>query len=186
MPSLLDKVWEAHVVDRAPGEPDLLYVDRHLIHEVTTPQAFEGLKTAGRKVRRPDLTFAVIDHVIPTDDRSRPLQDEIAEAQLAALEKNQADFGIKVFFGATDPRQGVIHAVMPEQGIILPGNTVCCGDSHTATHGLSGPWLSASAPVRWSTYWPPRPFININPNNSRWKSKAVCPRGCRPKTLFST
>ena len=138
MPSLLDKVWEAHIVDRAAGEPDLLYVDRHIIHEVTTPQAFEGLKKVGRRVRRPDLTFAVIDHVIPTDDRSRPLKDEIAEAQLAALEKNQAEFGLKVFFGATDPRQGVIHTVMPEQGIILPGNTVCCGDSHTATHGALG------------------------------------------------
>ena len=138
MPSLLDKVWEAHVVDRAPGQPDLLYIDRHLIHEVTSPQAFEGLREAGRKLRRPDLSFGVIDHSIPTDDRERPLKDEVAEAQLAALEKNQADFGLKVFYGATDPRQGVIHVTMPEQGIILPGNTVVCGDSHTATHGAFG------------------------------------------------
>ena len=138
MASLLEKIWEAHVADRVPGEPDLLYIDRHLIHEVTTPQAFEGLRANHRKVRRPDLTFAVIDHVIPTDDRRRPLADEIAEAQLAALEKNQADFGVKVFFDATDPRQGVIHVTMPEQGLILPGNTVVCGDSHTATHGAFG------------------------------------------------
>ncbi|UQZ89719.1 3-isopropylmalate dehydratase large subunit [Deltaproteobacteria bacterium Smac51] len=138
MPSILDKIWEAHVVDRAPGQPDLLYIDRHLIHEVTSPQAFEGLRVAGRKVRRPDLTFGVIDHSIPTDDRTRPLKDDVAEAQLAALEKNQADFGLKVFFGATDPRQGVIHVTMPEQGIVLPGNTVVCGDSHTATHGAFG------------------------------------------------
>ncbi|MDL2227241.1 3-isopropylmalate dehydratase large subunit [Deltaproteobacteria bacterium OttesenSCG-928-M10] len=138
MPSLLDKIWEAHVVDRAPNQPDLLYIDRHLIHEVTSPQAFEGLRAAGRKVRRPDLTFGVIDHSIPTDDRRRPLQDEVAEAQLAALEKNQTEFGLKVFFGADDPRQGVIHVTMPEQGIVLPGNTVVCGDSHTATHGAFG------------------------------------------------
>jgi 3-isopropylmalate/(R)-2-methylmalate dehydratase large subunit len=138
MASLLEKIWEAHVVDRAPGQPDLLYIDRHLIHEVTSPQAFEGLKAAGRRVRRPDLTFGVIDHSIPTDDRRRPLKDEVAEAQLAALEKNQAEFGLKVFFGADDPRQGVIHVTMPEQGLTLPGGTVVCGDSHTATHGAFG------------------------------------------------
>ena len=138
MASLLDKVWAAHVVNQAPGEPDMLYIDRHLIHEVTSPQAFEGLRTAGRKLRRPDLTFGVTDHVVPTDNRNRPLADEVAEAQLAALEKNQAEFGLKVFYGYTDPQQGVIHVTMPEQGIILPGNTVVCGDSHTATHGAFG------------------------------------------------
>ncbi|MDR1871703.1 MAG: 3-isopropylmalate dehydratase large subunit [Deltaproteobacteria bacterium] len=136
--SLLDKLWESHVVDRTPGRPDLLYIDRHLIHEVTSNQAFMGLKAAGRKVRRPDLTCGVIDHSIPTDDRARPLKDQIAEAQLAALEKNQKEFGITTFFGATDLRQGVIHVTMPEQGLILPGHTVVCGDSHTATHGALG------------------------------------------------
>ncbi|KXS56799.1 MAG: isopropylmalate isomerase [Candidatus Adiutrix intracellularis] len=138
MASLLDKIWDAHIVERIEGTPDLLYVDRHLVHEVTSPQAFEALRLAGRKVRRPDLTFAVIDHSIPTDDRSRPLQDEVAEAQLAALEKNQAEFGLTIFFGDTDPRQGVIHVTMPEQGIVLPGYTVVCGDSHTASHGALG------------------------------------------------
>ncbi|MDR1607302.1 MAG: 3-isopropylmalate dehydratase large subunit [Deltaproteobacteria bacterium] len=136
--SLLDKLWEAHVVDRAPGRPDLLYIDRHLIHEVTSNQAFEGLRKAGRRVRRPDLTCGVIDHTIPTDDRRRPLKDPTSEAQLAALEKNQAEFGIKTFFGVTDIRQGVIHVTMPEQGLILPGHSVVCGDSHTATHGALG------------------------------------------------
>jgi len=136
--SLLDKIWAAHLVDQSPGAPDLLYIDRHLIHEVTSPQAFEGLRRAGRRLRRPDLTFGVIDHSIPTDDRRRPLKDQVAEAQLTALEKNQAEFGLRVFFGADDPRQGVIHVTMPEQGIVLPGNTVVCGDSHTATHGALG------------------------------------------------
>jgi 3-isopropylmalate/(R)-2-methylmalate dehydratase large subunit len=136
--SLLDKIWAAHLVDQAPDAPDLLYIDRHLIHEVTSPQAFDGLRRAGRRLRRPDLTFGVIDHSIPTDDRHRPLKDPVAEAQLAALEKNQAEFGLRVFFGADDPRQGVIHVTMPEQGIVLPGNTVVCGDSHTASHGALG------------------------------------------------
>ncbi|MDR2724751.1 MAG: 3-isopropylmalate dehydratase large subunit [Candidatus Adiutrix sp.] len=136
--SLLDKIWAAHLVDQAPGAPDLLYIDRHLIHEVTSPQAFEGLRRSGRRLRRPDLTFGVIDHCLPTDDRRRPLKDQAAEAQLTALEKNQADFGLKVFFGADDHRQGVVHVTMPEQGLILPGNTVVCGDSHTASHGALG------------------------------------------------
>jgi 3-isopropylmalate/(R)-2-methylmalate dehydratase large subunit len=138
MSSLLDKIWESHLVSRSEGKPDLLYVDRHLVHEVTSPQAFEGLKKAGRKLRRPDLIFGVIDHSIPTDDRRRPLKNPVAEAQLAALEKNQAEFGIETFFGVADPRQGVIHVTMPEQGLILPGHSVVCGDSHTATHGAFG------------------------------------------------
>jgi 3-isopropylmalate/(R)-2-methylmalate dehydratase large subunit len=115
-----------------------LYVDRHLIHEVTSSQAFELLRAHGEELRRPDLTMGVIDHSIPTDDRTRPLKDKVAEAQLAALEKNHKEFGFKVFFGAKDPRQGVIHVVMPEEGLILPGHSVVCGDSHTATHGALG------------------------------------------------
>lgn len=137
MPSLLDKIWEAHVVERSPGQPDLLYIDRHLVHEVTSPQAFEALRLAGRKIRRPDLTLAVMDHSVPTCDRSRPLKDPVAEAQVAAIEKNAADFGFSLF-GLDDPSQGVIHVTMPEQGYILPGLTVVCGDSHTATHGAFG------------------------------------------------
>lgn len=137
MPTLLDKIWETHVVDREPGQPDLLYIDRHLVHELTSPQAFEGLRTAGRRVRRPDLTFAVVDHAIPTCDRSRPFKDPVAEAQVQAVEKNAAEFGV-TFFGVNDPRQGVIHATMPDLGITLPGMTIVCGDSHTATHGAFG------------------------------------------------
>lgn len=137
MPTLLDKIWETHVVDREPGQPDLLYVDRHLVHELTSPQAFEGLRTAGRRVRRADLTFAVVDHAIPTCDRSRPFKDPVAEAQVQAIEKNTAEFGV-TFFGVDDPRQGVIHATMPDLGLTLPGMTIVCGDSHTATHGAFG------------------------------------------------
>ncbi|MDR2367506.1 MAG: 3-isopropylmalate dehydratase large subunit [Deltaproteobacteria bacterium] len=138
MPSLLDKLWESHLVKREPGKPDLLYIDRHLIHEVTSPQAFEALRLAGRGLRRPELVCGVIDHSIPTDDRARPLKDKLAEAQLAALEVNQAEFGVGTFFGDRDPAQGVIHVTMPEQGLVLPGHSVVCGDSHTATHGALG------------------------------------------------
>ncbi|MDR2352052.1 MAG: 3-isopropylmalate dehydratase large subunit [Deltaproteobacteria bacterium] len=138
MLSLLDKLWASHLVKETPSEPDLLYIDRHLVHEVTSNQAFESLRTQNRPLRRPDLTCAVIDHSLPTDERTRPLKDTVAEAQLAALEKNQAEFGVKVFFGDTDPCQGVIHVTMPEQGLILPGHSVVCGDSHTATHGAFG------------------------------------------------
>ncbi|MDR1658495.1 MAG: 3-isopropylmalate dehydratase large subunit [Deltaproteobacteria bacterium] len=138
MPSLLDKLWTAHLVESLPGGQDLLYIDRHLIHEVTSNQAFEGLRAAGRSLRRPELICGVIDHSITTDDRSRPLKDAVAEAQLAALERNQAEFGVKTFFGVNDPAQGVIHVTMPEMGLVLPGHSLVCGDSHTATHGALG------------------------------------------------
>jgi 3-isopropylmalate/(R)-2-methylmalate dehydratase large subunit len=138
MPSLLDKLWSAHLVESLPGGQDLLYIDRHLIHEVTSHQAFEGLRAAGRRLRRPDLTCGVIDHSITTDDRTRPLRDALAEAQLAALERNQAEFGVRTFFGVEDPAQGVIHVTMPDMGLVLPGHSVVCGDSHTATHGALG------------------------------------------------
>jgi len=137
MKTLLDKIWEAHVVVAAGERPELIYCDRHLVHEVTSPQAFEGLRQAGRKVRRPELTFAVMDHVVPTEPFTRPLADEIAENELAALERNCAEFGIRLFHH-DHPRQGVIHVTMPELGVILPGQTVFCGDSHTATHGAFG------------------------------------------------
>ncbi len=138
MSALLDKIWDEHLVVREAVRPDLLYVDRHLIHEVTSAQAFDGLRSAGRSVRRPDLTFATMDHVAPTDtNRCRPLQDPIAEAQLDALERNCRDFGIELLHMG-HPNQGVIHVVAPELGLILPGSTVLCGDSHTSTHGAFG------------------------------------------------
>ncbi|RJX28573.1 MAG: 3-isopropylmalate dehydratase large subunit [Desulfarculus sp.] len=137
MPTLLDKIWKSHLVRPGDGRPDLLYVDRHLVHEVTTPQAFAALAREGRKVRRPDLTFAVCDHVLSTENRDRPLADPVAEEQLKALEANTAAHRI-TYFGQDDPRQGVIHVTMPELGLILPGQVVIAGDSHTATHGALG------------------------------------------------
>ena len=137
MATLLEKIWASHLVARPEGRPDLLYCDRHLVHEVTSPQAFDGLRRAGRKIRRPDLTFAVVDHVVPTTEFTRPLADEIAEGQLAALEKNCEEFGLELFYSG-HPNQGVIHVTMSELAIVLPGNTVFCGDSHTSTHGAFG------------------------------------------------
>ncbi|MDK2857845.1 MAG: 3-isopropylmalate/(R)-2-methylmalate dehydratase large subunit [Verrucomicrobiota bacterium] len=135
--TLFDKIWDAHIVrDLGDGEV-LLYIDRHLVHEVTSPQAFEGLRLAGRKVRRPDLTFATMDHNVPTDENRMNITDPIAKAQVDALSQNCSDTKVTLF-ALGDERQGVIHIIGPEQGIILPGLTVVCGDSHTATHGAFG------------------------------------------------
>ncbi|HQU86662.1 MAG TPA: 3-isopropylmalate dehydratase large subunit, partial [Pyrinomonadaceae bacterium] len=137
MKTLYDKIWDAHVVHEETGKPALLYIDLHLIHEVTTPQAFAGLRLANRKVRRPDLTFATLDHAIPTINRHLPFNDKIAEKQVEALRKNCADFGIKIF-DLDRIEQGIIHVFGPEQGLVQPGMTIVCGDSHTSTHGAFG------------------------------------------------
>jgi 3-isopropylmalate/(R)-2-methylmalate dehydratase large subunit len=132
--TLLDKIWDAHVVDREPGRPDLLYVDLHLLHEVTSPQAFAGLRAAGRAPRRPDLCLATIDHNVPTEGRARVWADAEAAAQAEALRRNCRRHGITLF-DVDDPRQGIVHVVGPEQGLTQPGMVIVCGDSHTATHG---------------------------------------------------
>ncbi len=134
--TLFEKVWQNHVVCELPGGQTLLYIDRHLIHEVTSPQAFEGLRQTNRAVRRPDLTFATMDHNIPTVDRFN-LIDPIAREQVKTLEKNCAEFGIPLY-GLDSDRQGIVHVIGPELGLTLPGTTVVCGDSHTSTHGAFG------------------------------------------------
>jgi 3-isopropylmalate/(R)-2-methylmalate dehydratase large subunit len=134
--TLFDKVWEAHVVERAPDGSALLYIDRHLIHEVTSPQAFEGLRLSGRGVRRPELTLAMADHNVPTR-RDGDEFDPDSRAQVAALEANAREFAIPAF-SLDDPRQGIVHVAGPEQGASLPGMTIVCGDSHTSTHGAFG------------------------------------------------
>jgi len=135
--TLFEKIWDAHVVREEPGEPPLLYIDLHLVHEVTSPQAFEGLRLTGRRVRRPDLTIATADHNVPTWRGRLPVDDEIAKAQLDALERNCAEFGIRLE-GMFSPRQGIVHVIGPELGLTQPGMTVVCGDSHTSTHGAFG------------------------------------------------
>jgi 3-isopropylmalate/(R)-2-methylmalate dehydratase large subunit len=136
--TLYQKIWDAHVVQQAEGFPTLLYIDCHLIHEVTSPQAFQGLRERGLKLRRPDRTFGVVDHSIPTTDRSLPIADPQAASQIATFEQNCVEQGV-TFFGSQDnQRQGIIHVIGPEQGLTLPGMTIVCGDSHTSTHGAFG------------------------------------------------
>jgi 3-isopropylmalate/(R)-2-methylmalate dehydratase large subunit len=137
MSSLFEKLWKSHVVREARGEPTLLYIDLHLIHEVTSPQAFEGLRQAGRKVRRPDLTFGTVDHNVPTTDRSLPIADPIAATQVDTLRRNCREFGIQLF-DIHSPEQGIVHVIGPELGLTRPGMTIVCGDSHTSTHGAFG------------------------------------------------
>jgi 3-isopropylmalate/(R)-2-methylmalate dehydratase large subunit len=135
--TLYDKIWDDHVVDTQPDGTCLIYIDRHLVHEVTSPQAFEGLRVAGRKVRQPERTLAVVDHNVPTTDRSHGIEDPEAATQVAALAQNARDFGIE-YYSELDVRQGIVHIIGPEQGFTLPGTTIVCGDSHTSTHGAFG------------------------------------------------
>src|SRR4051812_26920451 len=135
--TLAEKVWDAHVVRRAEGEPDLIYVDLHLVHEVTSPQAFDGLRLAGRPVRRPDLTLATEDHNVPTDLLQGPIADPVSRTQIETLRKNCAEFGIRLH-RMGDAGQGIVHVIGPQLGITQPGMTIVCGDSHTSTHGAFG------------------------------------------------
>jgi len=135
--TLFEKIWNSHVVVEKQNGPSLIYVDRHLVHEVTSPQAFDGLRMNKRKVRRPDLTIATMDHNVPTNDRSLPILDQTSAVQIQTLEKNCKDFGIKLF-DINSPNQGIVHVIGPQLGITLPGTTIVCGDSHTSTHGAFG------------------------------------------------
>ncbi|PYS88140.1 MAG: 3-isopropylmalate dehydratase large subunit [Acidobacteria bacterium] len=135
--TLFDKLWDAHVVRAAAGEPALLYIDLHLVHEVTSPQAFDGLRAAGRGVRRPDLTIATVDHNVPTTDRSLPIADPIAAKQIETLRRNCREFGVKLY-DINAAEQGIVHVIGPELGLTQPGMTIVCGDSHTSTHGAFG------------------------------------------------
>ncbi|HZE73167.1 MAG TPA: 3-isopropylmalate dehydratase large subunit [Pyrinomonadaceae bacterium] len=135
--TLFEKLWHSHVVKEDPGEPTLLYIDLHLVHEVTSPQAFEGLRDAGRRVRRPDLTYATVDHNVPTTDRTLPIADAISAKQVETLQNNCREFGIRLF-DLHSPEQGIVHVIGPELGLTRPGMTIVCGDSHTSTHGAFG------------------------------------------------
>ncbi len=135
--TLYDKIWDEHVIDRSEDGTCLIYIDRHLVHEVTSPQAFEGLRMTGRKVRRPEATLAVMDHNVPTTDRSKPIVEEESRIQVDTLRKNCEEFGVQLF-DLSDVRQGIVHIIGPEQGFTQPGMTIVCGDSHTSTHGAFG------------------------------------------------
>jgi len=136
--TMFEKIWDAHVVHEEPGQPSLIYIDLHLVHEVTSPQAFDGLRMAGRKVRRPELTVATADHNTPTWELTRPIEDQISKAQLDALDRNAAEFGLPFYYDRFSENQGIVHVIGPDLGYTLPGKTVVCGDSHTSTHGALG------------------------------------------------
>jgi len=135
--TMYDKIWDDHVVETGADGTSLLYIDRHLVHEVTSPQAFEGLRLTGRKVRAPEKTLAVVDHNIQTTDRSQGIADPESRLQVEQLAENAREFGIE-YYNEFDRRQGVVHIIGPEQGFTLPGTTIVCGDSHTSTHGAFG------------------------------------------------
>ncbi|MGD9740962.1 MAG: aconitase family protein, partial [Bauldia sp.] len=135
--TLYDKIWDDHLVHEAPDGTALLYIDRHLVHEVTSPQAFEGLRASHRRVRAPEKTLAVVDHNVPTSDRRFGIADPESATQVATLAENAAEFGVE-YYNELDRRQGIVHIVGPEQGFTLPGMTIVCGDSHTSTHGAFG------------------------------------------------
>ena len=135
--TMVEKIWDSHIVHEEPGQPAILYVDLHLVHEVTSPQAFDGLRMTGRHVRRPDLTVATVDHNVPTWDRALPITDEISLKQIQALVHNCEEFGLTIY-DMNSPGQGIVHVIGPEQGYTQPGKTIVCGDSHTSTHGAFG------------------------------------------------
>ncbi|MCF8034260.1 MAG: 3-isopropylmalate dehydratase large subunit [Desulfarculaceae bacterium] len=183
MPTLLDKIWDNHLVRRESGRPDLIYIDRHLVHEVTSPQAFAALRRDGRKVRRPDLTYAVCDHVTPTNSTARPLADEIAENQLASLEANTAEFGVP-YFGWGKAGNGVIHVTMPEQGLVLPGTTVVAGDSHTATHGALGALAFGIGTSEVEHVLATQTLPQDKPPCLAMRAEGALPAGCGAKDLI--
>jgi len=154
--TLFDKIWDCHLVHRQDDGTCLIYIDRHLVHEVTSPQAFEGLRLSGRTVRRPDATLAVPDHNVQTTDRSVGIADEESRIQLDTLEKNALAAGV-IYIDVNDIRQGIVHIVGPEQGFTLPGTTIVCGDSHTSTHGAFGALAFGIGTSEVEHVWRPRP-----------------------------
>lgn len=181
--TLFDKIWESHLVDVQDDGTCLLYIDRHLVHEVTSPQAFEGLKLAGRKVRRPELTLAVADHNVPTTDRSEGIADPESRLQVETLSENCTDFGVPLFDMA-DVRQGIVHIIGPEQGFTLPGSTIVCGDSHTATHGAFGALAFGIGTSEVEHVLATQTLLQGPLKNMRITVDGALPTGCTAKDLI--
>jgi len=182
--TIIEKVWDSHIVAERKGAPTLIYIDLHLVHEVTSPQAFSGLRERGLKVRRPDLTFGTTDHSIPTHDRNLPIIDKVAEAQITQFEKNCRDFGIP-FYGPHSRKQGIVHVIGPEQGLTQPGMTVVCGDSHTATHGAFGALAFGIGTSQVEHVLATNACCRAGPRRTRCESTACSSQALERKTLFS-
>ena len=182
--TLFEKIWDSHLVEGGQdGDTCLLYIDRHLVHEVTSPQAFEGLRASGRKVRRPDATLAVPDHNVPTSDRSKPIEDETSRLQVDTLEQNCRDFGVPLF-GMRDIRQGIVHIIGPEQGFTLPGTTIVCGDSHTSTHGAFGALAFGIGTSEVEHVLATQTLVQKRPKTMRISVDGDLPVGCTAKDVI--
>ncbi|HET6520090.1 MAG TPA: 3-isopropylmalate dehydratase large subunit, partial [Geminicoccaceae bacterium] len=181
--TLFDKIWDSHVVDVDEGGACLLYIDRHLVHEVTSPQAFEGLRQSGRRVRRPDATLAVADHNVPTHDRANGIRDETSRIQVEALRTNCQEFGVRLF-DMGDVRQGIVHIIGPEQGFTLPGMTIVCGDSHTSTHGAFGALAFGIGTSEVEHVLATQTLIQARPRNMRVRVEGELPLGVTAKDMI--
>jgi 3-isopropylmalate/(R)-2-methylmalate dehydratase large subunit len=181
--TLYDKIWDAHLVHEAPDGTCLLYIDRHLVHEVTSPQAFEGLRMAGRKVRAPEKTLAVVDHNVPTTDRSKGIDDPESAIQIATLAANAREFGIE-YYHERDRRQGIVHVVGPEQGFTLPGITIVCGDSHTSTHGAFGALAHGIGTSEVEHVLATQTLIQQKAKNMRVRVEGKLPEGVTAKDII--
>ena len=181
--TLFDKIWQSHIVHEREDGVCVIYIDRHLVHEVTSPQAFEGLRTAGRKVRRPEATLAVADHNVPTTDRSKGIEDEESRIQVETLTENCHDFGVPLY-DMNDPRQGIVHIIGPEQGFTQPGNTIVCGDSHTATHGAFGALAFGIGTSEVEHVLATQTLLQEPSKNMRITVEGELPAGCSAKDLI--
>jgi len=181
--TLYDKIWDAHLVHEAPDGTCLIYIDRHLVHEVTSPQAFEGLRMAGRKVRAPQKTLAVVDHNVPTTDRSQGIDDPESALQIATLAENAREFGIE-YYNERDRRQGIVHVVGPEQGFTLPGTTIVCGDSHTSTHGAFGALAHGIGTSEVEHVLATQTLIQQKAKNMRVRVDGALPQGVTAKDII--
>ncbi len=181
--NIYEKIWEAHVVCAPEGQDTVLYIDRHYVHEVTSPQAFEGLRLAGRNVRRPELTFATMDHNIPTTDRSLPIRDPLSRKQVETLKANCEEFGI-VCFDMYDPRNGIVHVVGPELGLTQPGMTVVCGDSHTSTHGALGALAHGIGTSEVEHVLATQTLLQKKSNTMEVRVNGALPHGITPKDVI--
>ncbi len=181
--TMFEKIWESHVVREAAGEPSLLYVDLHLVHEVTSPQAFEGLRLAGRKIRRPDLTVVTADHNVPTADRDQPIADPISAQQLETLEQNAGDFGLQHYYNMLSPDQGLVHIIGPEQGFTQPGKVIVCGDSHTSTHGAFGAFALGIGTSEVEHVLATQSLLQDRPRTMEVRVDGALPRGVSAKDV---
>ena len=181
--TMVEKIWDSHVVHEEPGQPAILYVDLHLVHEVTSPQAFDGLRMNARHVRRPDLTVATVDHNVPTSDRALPITDEISLKQIQALVNNCEEFGLTLF-DIHSPGQGIVHVIGPEQGYTQPGKTIVCGDSHTSTHGAFGALAMPIGTTQVEQVLATQCLVQAKPRTMEVRVNGALPTGVTAKDLI--